>query len=111
MKPWHDFPRLNIPALIVLLIWLATLPATLMAGEPTYSVSSEHGKLTLTDEPCTAHAWLKGWQIARWSWRGKDYQACWRVQSDGRQKLVVVLDAAGEVTTFYPAQFTQDEHI
>ena len=106
---FNGFPR--IPRAIRWLIYLTCWPAAVLADEPTYSVTSEHGKLTLTAEPCTAHAWLKGWQLARWSWRGKDYEACWRMQSDGRQKLVVVLDSAGEVTTFYPAQFTRDEQI
>jgi hypothetical protein len=108
-KPYHDLDRKKIHWLIRLLVFLTCWPAAVLAGEPTYSVSSEHGKLTLTAEPCKAHEWLNGWQLARWTWQGKYYEGCWRIQSDGRQKLVVVLDSAGEVTTFYPAQFIKDE--
>lgn len=106
---YHDrAPR--IPRWLVLLVFLFT-PVAWAEDLPTFSVTGPDGKLTLTAEPCKAHAWLKGWQEAKWYWRGKDYAACWRMQSDGHQKLVVVLDAAGDVTTFYPAQFVQDHGI
>ena len=81
------------------------------ADEPTFSLAVENGRVTLTAEPCTKHEWLKGWQLARWSWKGKAYEACWRMQKSDGGQLVVVLDAAGEVTTFYPAQFTVDTQI
>ena len=109
MAKEYDYRFPKIPRWLVLIIFLLC-PAA-WAGEPTYSVTSEHGKLTLTAEPCKAHEWLKGWQLARWTWQGKDYSACWRIQSDGRQKFVVVVDSAGDVTTFYPAQFVEDKAI
>lgn len=83
-------------------------PAAVLADLPTYSFTSEYGKLTLTAEPCTAHVWLKDWEVARWIWKGEPYEACWRMQSDGHQPLIVVVDSNGEVTTFHPGQFVQD---
>lgn len=94
------------------LAFIFCLPAAVLAEDlPTYSVTSEYGKLTLTAEPCKAHEWLKEWEVARWMWKGKPYEACWRVQSDGTQQLVVVVDSNGEVTTFHPGQFVQDKTI
>lgn len=94
------------------------LPAALLAATsalaedlPTYSATGPEGKVTLTAEPCTQHIWLAGWQIARWMWRGKAYEACWRMQRNGGEQLVVILDSSGEVATFYPTQFVKDEAI
>lgn len=62
----------TIPRWAALLIFLTCWPAALLADEPkpTYSATGPEGKVTLTAEPCTVHEWLKGWQVARWVWRG-----------------------------------------
>ena len=101
---------MKLPKWVWIFAFIVCWPSMLLAEE-TYSASGPDGKLTLTKEPCTAHEWLKGWQVARWSWKGKNYAACWRMQGQPQERLVVVLDAAGEVATFYPQQFVKDEGV
>lgn len=102
----------KIPLWAILLIWLTCWPAWLLADDPTYSATGPDGKITLTAEPCKVHSWLKGWQVARWMWRGKAYAACWRMVGDGSgQKVIVVLDDAGDIASFHPGQFVKDEAI
>jgi hypothetical protein len=103
---------IRLPAWAVVLIFLTCWPAAVLADESTYSASNPDGRLTLTSEPCLVHPWLNGWQVARWMWKGKPYEACWRLQNDGGdKKLVVVLDSNGEVVTVDPRQFTRDAPI
>ena len=95
--------------LAFLFCWSAAVLA-----DPTFSVTSPEGKLTLTSEPCTQHPWMKNWQVARWQWRGKEYEACWKLQKSGPgpdDKLVAVIDSDGDVPSFDPRQFTKDEAI
>lgn len=98
--------------MVKLLAALLLIPALALAEDPTYSAINPDGTLTLTSEPCVQHPWLNGWQVARWMWKGKPYEACWRLQNDGEGKrLVVVLDSNGDVVTVDPRQFRKDEAI
>lgn len=96
------------------LAYLFCWPAAVLADNPpTFSASSPTGdKVTLTAEPCTQHPWLQHWQVARWIWRGKPYDACWRLKDTPQgDKVVVVLDADGDIVSFDPTQFVKDEGI
>lgn len=94
---------------IVLLI--VCWPSLLLA-EPTFSATNEDGKLTLTYEPCNQHPWLMEWFAAHWSFRGKDYEACWTVQPTlNGGKRVVVLDSDGVMTPLPPEIFKKDEAV
>jgi hypothetical protein len=57
---------------------------------------------------------MKNWYVAKWQWRGKDYEACWKLQKSGPSpddRLVAVIDSDGDVTSFDPRSFTRDEPI
>jgi len=95
----------------VLLICFFRMPMAQAEALPTYSATGPEGKVTLTAEPCQQHPWLAGWQVARWMWKGKAYEACWRMQKANGEHLIVILDSTGEVATFYPTQFVKDEAI
>lgn len=103
----------KLPRWFWVLAFLITWPTLLLADEPlpTYSATGPEGKVTLTADPCKQHLWLAGWQVAHWIWRGKSYDACWRMQRNGGEQLVVILDSSGDVATFYPSQFKPDEAI
>ena len=51
-------------------------------------------QVTLMSEACTASSWLKDWKLASFLYKGKAYEACWRLQGT----TVVILDSGGEVT-------------
>ena len=100
---------MKLPLWVWIFAVIVCWPSMLLAE--SYSATGPDGKITLTKEPCKAHEWLKGWQVARWMWKGKAYAACWRMQGHAQERLVVVLDSSGEVATFYPSQFIKDEGV
>ena len=95
MKPWHDFQRFKLPALIVALIWLVTLPATVLADEIHRNKDNDGVPmaLRLTDKPCTnasvreylADHLLDDRRFKRsvLTWKGEDWESCY-VEKDNQ---------------------------
>ena len=50
--------------------------------------------VTLMSDACVVGPWLKEWKTAVFLYKGKQYEACWKLQGT----TVVILDSAGEVT-------------
>lgn len=98
---------------MIRLPWYAWVIAALLCWptvvfSESYSLTRETDKLTLTQEPCLQHEWLKKWKRANWVYLGKPYTACWQPQSDGQTVRIVVLDSEGVVSVFDPRSFKQD---
>ena len=101
----------RIPWWAVLLIYLTTWPAAVLA-EDTYSATDMNGTLTLAMKPCPLGGWFKDWKAAKWIFRGEFYDACWRVQPTQDEKpQIVVIDSSGVMSSHSPRAFHKDEGV
>ena len=98
--------------ILILAIFLGAGIVTAAWPAETFSATDENGKLTLSNTPCTLGNWFKEWKAAHWLYKGKSYEACWRLQKtmDGRDRIVII-DSAGMVTPVDPRAFAPDEAI
>ena len=104
MKPWHDFQRLKIPALIVLLIWLTCWPAVLLA-EPFAQLEPQAGvRIILHDEDCRLRNAVQNLQgRATWEEGGKVFEGCFGL--DRERGLVRLYFSDRTVVSVYMQEF------
>lgn len=75
-----------------------------MPAKADYSVGNGDNKLTLTDKPCQLGGWFTGWLIAKMTYQGKKYDACWKLQGS----TVVVVDSNGDMSNVPAQHFKKD---
>jgi hypothetical protein len=99
--------------MITRIVAIALLVVAGDAWGDTFSATDKDGKITLTTEPCTqAGPWFLKWKAAKWLWQGKDYEACWAIQSssNGSQRILII-DSGGDVSNIDPLVFKKDEGV
>lgn len=92
------------------LLWISLICWPMLAlaetaQKPT-SVAEIGGgnKLFIFHEPCPLGPWFTKWQKGRWIFAGKPYDACWRIERDANDNIVIkTVDDNGD-TGSVPAQ-------
>lgn len=94
---------------LVLAALLVTTVYATGAYATTFSLKADNGdQITLMESPCTHSPWFKDWQAARFIYRGKTYEACWRLVGGD---TVLVFDSGGDISPVPMGAFRKDEGV
>lgn len=99
--------------MLIIMFFAISAQAEEEETKPLVYRDTQGNSLTLQGEACPLKGWFTKWRLARWIWRGDQYEACWRLMlgATPHDAMIYTVDSNGDIGRIPAVYFSEDQGV